>query len=86
MAVFNLRMRPEVVQPFWAALQAGEFITGAAEQAGSYREMGSRWIAAERGIRPASTRASASLRSSSRSPPRAKKPIPPPSMPVPRPV
>jgi transposase, IS30 family len=52
MAVFNWRMRPEVVQSFWAALQAGEFITGAAEQAGTYREMGGRWIAAENGIRP----------------------------------
>jgi hypothetical protein len=39
MAAFSWRMRPEVVQPFWAALQAGEFITGAAEQAGTYREM-----------------------------------------------
>ena len=52
MAAFNWRMRSEVVQPFWAALQAGEFITGAAEQVGSYREMGGRWIAAECGIRP----------------------------------
>jgi len=52
MAAFNWRMRPEVVQPFWAALRAGEFITGAAEQAGTYREMGGRWIAAECGIRP----------------------------------
>jgi transposase, IS30 family len=52
MARFNERMRPEVVQPFWAALQAGEFITDAAAQAGTYREMGGRWIAAECGIRP----------------------------------
>src|SRR6516162_9646428 len=52
MVRFNERMRPEVVQPFWAALQAGEFITGAAELAGTYREMGGRWIAAECGIRP----------------------------------
>jgi len=27
--VFTWRMVPEVVQPFWAALQRGEFITGA---------------------------------------------------------
>jgi hypothetical protein len=30
--VFSWRMVPEVVQPFWAALQRGEFITGAAEE------------------------------------------------------
>jgi len=29
--VFTWRMVPEVVQPFWAALQRGEFITTAAE-------------------------------------------------------
>jgi hypothetical protein len=28
--VFTWRMVPEVIQPFWAALQRGEFITGAA--------------------------------------------------------
>ena len=52
MVVFSERMRPEVVQPFWAALQAGEFITAAAQSVGTYREMGGRWIAAECGIRP----------------------------------
>jgi transposase, IS30 family len=52
MAVFSDRMRPEVVQPFWAALQAGEFISGAAESVGSYRVKGRRWILAENGIRP----------------------------------
>jgi len=52
MVRFSERMRPEVVQPFWAALQAGEFITGAAESVGSYRVKGRRWILAENGIRP----------------------------------
>ena len=38
MVMFNERMRPEVIQPFWAALQAGEFITdAAAEGVGTYR-------------------------------------------------
>jgi len=45
--VFTWRMVPEVIQPFWAALQRGEFITGAAEGAGTYRKKGARWMAAE---------------------------------------
>jgi transposase, IS30 family len=50
--VFTWRMVPEVVQPFWAALQRGEFITGAAEGVGTYRKKGARWMAAEGGVRP----------------------------------
>jgi IS30 family transposase len=42
----------EAVQPFWAALQAGEFITDAAAQAGTYRKQGTRWVAACGGVRP----------------------------------
>jgi hypothetical protein len=45
-------MVSEVVQPFWAALQRGEFITGAAEGVGSYRVQGRRWILAAGGVRP----------------------------------
>jgi IS30 family transposase len=45
-------MRPEVIQPFWAALQVGEFISTAAEGVGTYRVKGRRWILAESGIRP----------------------------------
>jgi transposase, IS30 family len=52
MVVFSDRMRPEVVQPFWAALQGGEFITDAARSVGTYRVKGRRWILAECGIRP----------------------------------
>jgi hypothetical protein len=37
---------PEVVQPFWAALQRGEFITDAAVAVGKYRKQGTRWVAA----------------------------------------
>jgi hypothetical protein len=43
---------PEVVQPFWAALQAGEFIADAALAAGTYRKQGTRWVAACGGVRP----------------------------------
>jgi transposase, IS30 family len=42
----------EVVQPFWAALQAGEFIADAAVAAGTYRKQGTRWVAACGGVRP----------------------------------
>jgi IS30 family transposase len=39
------------VQPFWAALQAGEFIADAAVQAATYRKQGTRWVAACGGVR-----------------------------------
>ncbi|EID81539.1 transposase, partial [Rhodococcus opacus RKJ300 = JCM 13270] len=38
-------MVPEIFQTFWAGMAAGEFITGAAEAAGSYRKQGARWLA-----------------------------------------
>jgi IS30 family transposase len=50
--LFSSRMVSEVVQPFWAAIQRGEFITEAAGSVGTYREMGGRWIAAAGGVRP----------------------------------
>ncbi len=49
---FNLAMVAEVVQPFWDAMQHGEFITGAAQGVGTYREMGGRWIVRAGGVRP----------------------------------
>src|SRR5450755_67078 len=52
MARFSDRMVPEVVQGFWAAMARGEFVTVAAAEAGTYREKGTRWLAAEGGIRP----------------------------------
>ena len=42
----------EAIQPFWAALQRGEFIADAAVQAGTYRKQGTRWVAACGGVRP----------------------------------
>jgi transposase, IS30 family len=52
MARFSDRMVPEVVQVFWAAMARGEFVTSAAAEAGTYREKGTRWLAAEGGVRP----------------------------------
>jgi IS30 family transposase len=52
MARFVNAQVPQVVQPFWAALQAGEFIADAAVAAGTYRKQGTRWVAACGGVRP----------------------------------
>jgi len=52
MARFSNAQVAEAVQPFWAALQAGEFIADAAVQAGTYRKRGTRWVAACGGVRP----------------------------------
>ncbi|MGH8733148.1 MAG: SLC13 family permease, partial [Burkholderiales bacterium] len=52
MARFSHAQVPEAVQPFWAALQAGEFIADAAVRAGTYRKQGTRWVAACGGVRP----------------------------------
>jgi hypothetical protein len=45
-------MIAENPQVFWAAMQRGEFIDDAAEQAGTYRKKGARWLVAAGGIRP----------------------------------
>jgi transposase, IS30 family len=52
MARFVNAQVPQVVQPFWAALQRGEFIADAAVAVGTYRKQGSRWVAACGGVRP----------------------------------
>ena len=52
MSQFINRMDSETFQVFWAALQRGEFISAAAEQVGTYRKQGSRWVAACGGVRP----------------------------------
>jgi IS30 family transposase len=52
MARFSERMVTEVVQKFWAAMARGEFITGAAAEAGTYRVKGARWLRATGGVRP----------------------------------
>ena len=53
MTRFTEAMVPEIVQPFWAAVQRGEFITDAAGMAGTYRKKGARWIAAAGEVRRA---------------------------------
>jgi transposase, IS30 family len=52
MVRFSNAQVAEAVQPFWAALQRGEFISDAAVQAGTYRKQGTRWVAACGGVRP----------------------------------
>ena len=52
MARFFNHMISENVQVFWAALQRGEFITDAAQAAGTYRKQGTRWVMANGGVRP----------------------------------
>src|SRR3954466_7970973 len=52
MARFVNAQVPEVVQPFWAALQRGELISDAAVVAGTYRKRGTRGGAACGGVRP----------------------------------
>ena len=52
MTRFTDHMVPERVQPFWAALQRGEFINDAALEAGTYRKKGTRWVAHHGGVRP----------------------------------
>ena len=52
MVRFSNAQVAEAIQPFWAALQRGEFIADAAVQAGRYRKRGTRWVAACGGVRP----------------------------------
>ncbi|MDQ3431306.1 MAG: IS30 family transposase [Actinomycetota bacterium] len=49
---FSNQLVPELVQPFWAALQAGEFLTDAAAAAGTHRWRGLRWLREAGGVRP----------------------------------
>ena len=49
---FATHMITEKVQVFWSELQRGEFITDAAAAAGTYRKQGTRWVAANGGVRP----------------------------------
>ena len=52
MVRFSNAQVAEAIQPFWAALQRGEFITDAAVQAGTHRKQGTRWVAVCGGVRP----------------------------------
>ena len=49
---FSNQLVPELFQPFWAALQAGEFLTDAAAVVGTHRWRGLRWLREAGGVRP----------------------------------
>ena len=49
---FSNQMVPDLIQPFWAAWQAGEFLTDAALLAGTYRHRGLAWLRESGGVRP----------------------------------
>ena len=49
---FGGYMVAEVHQKFWEAMAGGEFITDAAQGAGSYRKQGARWLVGCGGVRP----------------------------------
>ncbi len=49
---FSSQLVPELYQPFWAALQAGEFLTDAAAVAGTHRWRGLQWLRGAGGVRP----------------------------------
>jgi transposase, IS30 family len=52
MVKFNDGMVTDVVQAFWAAMARGDFITGAAAEAGTYRGRGRRWLRESGGVPP----------------------------------
>ncbi|MDQ3609871.1 MAG: IS30 family transposase [Actinomycetota bacterium] len=52
MVRFSNQLVAEAIQPFWAALQAGEFLTDAAAAAGTHRWRGLRWVREAGGVRP----------------------------------
>jgi hypothetical protein len=52
MVRFSNQLVAEAVQPFWAALQAGEFLTDAAALAGTHRWRGLKWVREAGGVRP----------------------------------
>jgi transposase, IS30 family len=49
---FSNQLVAELYQPFWAALQAGEFLTDAATVAGTHRWRGLKWLREAGGVRP----------------------------------
>ena len=49
---FSNQLVAELYQPFWAALQAGEFLTDAAALASTHRWRGLKWLREAGGVRP----------------------------------
>ena len=52
MATYSIFLRPDLLQVFWARMQAGEFITGAVEPLGTSRRTGKRILIDAGGMRP----------------------------------
>jgi hypothetical protein len=48
---FSNKLVAELFQPFWAALQAGEFLTDAAAVAQTHRHRGLAWLREAGGVR-----------------------------------
>ncbi len=49
---FSNQLVAELIQPFWAAWQAGEFMTDASAVAGTHRQRGLAWVRQAGGVRP----------------------------------
>ncbi len=49
---FSNQLVAELIQPFWAAWQGGEFLTDASALAGTHRHRGLVWLRAAGGVRP----------------------------------
>jgi transposase, IS30 family len=49
---FSGQLVAELIQPFWPAWQAGEFMTDASAEAGAYRQRGLAWVRKADGVRP----------------------------------
>src|ERR1017187_2014799 len=49
---FSKQIIPNLIQPFWAAWQGGEFLTDAAALAGTHRHRGLAWVREAGGVRP----------------------------------
>jgi IS30 family transposase len=49
---FSNQLVAELIQPFWAAWQGGEFMTDASAIAGTHRKRGLPWVRQSGGVRP----------------------------------
>src|SRR5665647_1049505 len=49
---FSNQLVAELIQPFWAAWQGGEFMTDASAIAGTHRQRGLAWVRQAGGVRP----------------------------------
>ena len=49
---FSNQLVAELIRPFWAAWQGGEFMTDASAIAGTHRQRGLAWVRQAGGVRP----------------------------------